>query len=103
MDGPGLEAKAARSRTPEKGEAAGGGRGAGTGKEFEFDEAVVGEGGGMVRDEKEGGAGGGRVSIGPIRCVSVIPMCCVCSSGLLPAGYLGGLPAPPKERRLADS
>lgn len=66
MDGPGLEAKAARSRTPEKGEAAGGGRGAGTGKEFEFDEAVVGEGGGMVRDEKEGGAGGGRVSIGPV-------------------------------------
>lgn len=64
IDGPDLDAKPDKSRTPAKGDAAGGGRGAGTGKEEFGGAVVVGDGGGMVRDAKDGGGGGG--SSGPM-------------------------------------
>lgn len=59
--GGGTEDMLARSRMPEKGDAVGGPRGAGP----RIDDAEEllpgwgGEGGGMLRDAKEGGAGGG--------------------------------------------
>lgn len=75
----------ARSRMPENGDAVGGPRGAGPSMD-DADEVLPGwggEGGGMLREAKEGGAVGGSMG---------------------PGGYCGGLPAaPPSEWRREGS
>jgi hypothetical protein len=90
------DANEARSRAPAKGEAVGGPRGAEPGNDDALEGRWGGEGGGIWRDWKLGGGGGGSMGPKQRSAMACDTSCAVCR----PCEGCGGLPLdpPPKDR-----